>query len=99
MWVTFSEGYHFFSTGDFFCNIFLLFAQVQFFAHQCRYKYCSPKLKVKNEIQQRNLRLNWCEKHIIGACFPDLYLSDEPIFYLDNPVDARWVKSKENYIQ
>ena len=52
----------------------------------------------KNELQHRNLRLNWYERHIIETCFSDLFFSDESTFYLDNPVGARWVKSKENYI-
>ena len=49
-------------------------------------------------MQHRNLRLNWCERHIIETCFPDLFFSDESAFYLDNHVGARWVKSKVNYI-
>ena len=44
------------------------------------------------------IRLNWCEIHIIETCFPDLFFSDESTFYLDNPVGARWVKGKENYM-
>ena len=48
-------------------------------------------------MQHWDLKLNWCEIHIIETCFPDLFLSDELTFYLDNPVDARWVKSKQNY--
>ena len=28
----------------------------------------------------------------------DLFFSGESTFYLDNPVGARWVKSKQNYI-
>ena len=62
------------------------------------YKYRSPKLKIQNELKHRNLRLNWCERHIIATCFPDLFFSNELTFYLDNFVCARWVKSKENYI-
>ena len=58
----------------------------------------SPKLKIKNELLHQNLRLNWCERHLIETCFPDLFFSDESTFYLDNPVGARWVKDKENYI-
>ena len=45
------------------------------------------------------MRLNWCERHIIETCFPDLFFSNDSTFYLDNPVGARWVKGKENYIQ
>ena len=44
------------------------------------------------------MRLNWCERHLIETCFPDLFFSDESTFYLDIPVGARWVKDKENYI-
>ena len=62
------------------------------------YKYRSPKLRVKNEIQHKNLRLNWCERHIIETCFPEHFFSNESTFDLDNPVGARWVKSKEKYI-
>ena len=49
-------------------------------------------------MQHRNLRLNWFERHIIETCFPHFFKRDESIFYLDNPIGARWVKSKENYI-
>ena len=42
--------------------------------------------------------LNWCERHIIETCYLYLYFSDESTFYLDYPVGARWIKSKENYI-
>ena len=44
------------------------------------------------------IKLNWCERHIIETCFPDLFFSDKSTFYLDNPVGAWWVKSKESYI-
>ena len=44
------------------------------------------------------MRINWCERHIIETWFPNLFFSDESTFYLDNPVGARWVKRKENYI-
>ena len=60
------------------------------------YKYWSPILRVK--MKYNAIRLNWCERHIIETCFPDLFFSDESTFYLDNPVGARWVKGKENYI-
>ena len=63
------------------------------------YKYRPSNLRVKNKIQHWNLRLNWCERHIIETCFPDLFFSNESTFNLDNSVGARWVKSKENYIQ
>ena len=54
------------------------------------YKYRPPKLRVK--IKYNLIRLNWCERHLIETCFPDLFFSDEPTFYLDNPVGARWLK-------
>ena len=57
------------------------------------------ELIVKIEIQHRDLRLNWCKKHIIETCFPVLFWSDESTFYLDNPVGARWLKRKQNYMQ
>ena len=44
------------------------------------------------------MRLNWREKYRIETCFPDLFFCDESTFYLNNPVGARWIKSKENYI-
>ena len=44
------------------------------------------------------MRLNWSERHIIETCLPDIFFSDESIFYFDNPVVARWAKSKENYM-
>ena len=56
------------------------------------------KIKTKNKIQHQNLRLNWCERHIIEICFPDLFISDESTFYLDILVGARWAKNKENYL-
>ena len=59
------------------------------------YKYRSTKLRLKNEIQHRNLRLNWCERHKIETCFSALFFCDESTFCLDKPVGARWVKSKE----
>ena len=62
------------------------------------YKYRSPKLRVKNELQHWNLRLNWYERLTIESCFPDLFFSDKSTFYLDSPDGVRWVKSKENYI-
>ena len=58
------------------------------------YKYRLQKLKIKNELLHQNLRLNWCERHIIETCFPDLFFSYESTFYLDNPIGARWIKSK-----
>ena len=49
-------------------------------------------------MKYNTISLNWCERHIIETCFPDIFFSDESTFYLDNPVDARWDKSEENYI-
>ena len=62
------------------------------------YKYRSPNLKVKNEIQHRNLRLNWRERHIVETCLTYHLFNDESTFYLDNSIGARWVKRKESYI-
>ena len=62
------------------------------------YKYWSPILRVK--MKYNAIRLNWCERHIIETCFPDLFFSDESTFYLDNPVGARWLRVRKTiYMQ
>ena len=58
-----------------------------------------------HQIKSKNLfystiRLNWCERHIIETCFPDLFFSDESTSYLDNPVGARWLRVRKTiYMQ
>ena len=62
------------------------------------YSYKSPKLKLKNEEPQRQMRENWCLRHINDTNFYDIFFTDETTFYLDNPAGAKWLKDKDNFI-
>ena len=62
------------------------------------YSNKSPKLKLKNEEPQRQMKENWCLRHINDANFYDIFFTDETTFYLDNPAGAKWLKNKDNFI-
>ena len=62
------------------------------------YSYKHPKLKIKNEEQQRKMRENWWLRHMQNTNFYDIFFTDETSFYLDNPVGARWLKDHDNLI-
>ena len=45
------------------------------------YSYKSPKLKLKNEEPQRQMRENWNLRHINDTNFYDIFFTDETTFY------------------
>ena len=54
-------------------------------------KYVGYKIKPKNDIDDQEIRLNWCNRHVFDN-WNNIFFTDETTIYLNNPGGFKWIK-------
>ena len=64
---------------------------VQRYLNEIGYKYVGNKIKPKNDIDDQEIRLNWCNRHVFDN-WNNIFFTDERTIYLNNPGGFKWIK-------
>ena len=49
------------------------------------------RLNQKNDIDDQEIRLNWCNRHVFDNC-NNIFFTDETTIYLNNSGGFKWIK-------
>ena len=64
---------------------------VQRYLNEIRYKNVGYKIKPKNDIDDQQIVLNWCNRQVFDN-WNNIFFTDETTIYLNNPGGFKWIK-------